>query len=602
MWIAGNIVDAAPQGGVEVWGGERSVWMVDTPAERWRAVTDDAGCRLLVGGDCYATDAELHAGLSAVSRGDWSALTLWPGSYWVAADDGHAQVVLTDVSGSRPVFFTPWQGTMAWATKAGPLAELVGAPLDLMAVVARMACPTIPEITGTETTYERVQRLPGGHALVIAAGELPRVVRYEDEGPIASFGDAVQDLRSALMTATAVRARSVERISADFSGGLDSTSLALLAARTEKRVLAATRDDPASRNDDIIYATRAAATTPNIEHLVVKNRTHGLFFDRLLDGPRTDQPFSDAARWSMRSVLHQKVLEAGTDLHLTGSGGDAVLTAPSTYLADLVRPGWIPVLLRHASARARLRHWPVAKVVKEAVRLSRVDQRQGLHQLADAIEQARPDDDLRRTLALNWYSLLGVAGWLSPDARKDLAARARLGSEKQYPGGCKPSVRRSWDELREFGTYQAELTAQLQATGIPAQAPMLDNAVVRACMSIAPHQLQSIAVQKPLLEAALRGLVPDFLLRRPTKGSYTGNAYGGVRRNITTLRVLLDHSVLASHGLLDRAAAQRHLARISAGVPGRFASLEALIATELWLQTTPQTRATWHRARVSTRA
>ncbi len=600
MWIAGSAVDVAPERGVPGWVGEPAVWLVDAPAESWRVVSDDAGRQLLVAGECYASTAELRAGLDAVHRKDWRALTLWPGSYWVVADDGATHAVLTDVCGSRPVYFTPWQGTMAWATKARPLAELVGAPLDLMAVVARMTCPTVPEVTGTETTYERVQRLPGGHALIITAGRHVTVTPYEKEGPSASFGEAAQALRSALTTATIMRAWSADRLSADFSGGLDSTSLALLAARSGKRVLAATRDDPASRNDDITYAERAADVS-NVEHLVVANGENGLFFDRLLEGPRTDQPFSDAARWSMRSVLHQRVLEAGTDLHLTGSGGDAVLTASSTYLADLVRPTWLPLLTRHASVRARLRQWPTSKVVKEAIRLSRVDQRQGLLQLADMIDQARPEIDTGRTMSLNWYSPLAVAGWLSHDARQELADRARLEGERQDPSDRTPSVRRSWDQLREFGTYQAELTAQLRATGIPAHAPMLDNAVVRACMSVVPHQLQSIAMQKPLLEAALRGWVPEFILRRPTKGAYDGNAYTGVRRNIAMLRGLLDNSVLADHGLLDRATAQRHLARIAAGAPGRFASLEALIATELWLQTeaTDPKQSAWRRTPVS---
>ncbi|MFB6722879.1 albusnodin/ikarugamycin family macrolactam cyclase [Kribbella sp. NPDC056345] len=603
MWIAGNVVDAAPERGVAGWVGERAVWMVDAAAERWRVVSDETGCRLLVAGDCYASSAELRAGLDAVRCNDWRALTLWPGSYWVIADDGTTHAVLTDVCGSRPVYFTPWQGTMAWATKARPLAELVGAPLDLMAVVARMTCPTVPEVTGTETTYERVQRLPGGHALTIATGRLATVTPYEKERPSASFGEAAQNLRSALAMATTRRAWGVERVSADFSGGLDSTSLALLAARSGKKVLAATRDDPVSGNDDITYAKRAAEHR-NVEHLVVTNGENGLFFDRLLEGPRTDQPFSDATRWSMRSVLHQRVLEAGTDLHLTGSGGDAVLTAPSTYLADLVRPTWLPILTRHASARARLRQWSTSKVIKEAIRLSRVDQRQGLLQLADTIANAHADDDMKRTFSLSWYTPLAVAGWLSHDARQELVGRARLEGEKQEPGRTALSVRRSWDELREFGTYQAELTAQLRATGIPAHAPMLDNAVVRACMSVAPHQLQSIAIQKPLLEAALRDCVPEFILRRPTKGSYDGNAYTGVRRNIATLRSLLDNSVLADYGLLDRATAKRHLARIAAGAPGRFASLEALIATEVWLQTEAAGRnhATWRRTPVSSHA
>ncbi|WP_433020155.1 albusnodin/ikarugamycin family macrolactam cyclase [Kribbella sp. CA-294648] len=602
MWIAGNVVDAAPRDGAAAWDGERAVWVVDAPTDRWRVVGDQTGCRLLVAGNCYASDIELVAGLDAVRQESWRELTVWPGSYWAVADNGETHAVITDVAGARPVFFTPHQGTMAWATEAGPLAELTGTPLDLMAVVARMTCPTVPDITGSETTYERVQRLPGGHVLVITAGHHARVAQYEPELADASFGEAAQNLRHALVTAIDARVQSVDRLSADFSGGLDSTSLALLAARAGKSVLAVTRDDPACRNDDITYATKAAEQE-NVEHLVVTKAEQSLFFDRLVETPRSDQPFSDAARWSMRQAFHAQVLERGTDLHLTGSGGDAVLTAPSTYLADLVRPGSVPVLMRHASARARLRQWSTSKVVKEAVRLSRVDHRGALLRLAEMIEHPIPANDRRRGVALNWYSPLALVAWLSDEARQELATRAHLGAEKAEPSENGVSVRRSWNELREFGAYQASLTAQLEASGLPAHAPLVDNGVVRACMSVQPRQLQSTAVQKPLLGAALRGLVPEFLLRRPTKGSYDGNAYAGVRCNAPTLRTLLDNSVLASSGLLNLGPARRELGRIAAGAPGRFASVEALITTELWLQkdSSRPSRSTWLRARVTSR-
>lgn len=580
MWIAGNIADAAPINSTLGWGGPRPVWLVNAPRHRWSVVEGD-GCRLLVAGDCYASEAELRAGLDAVRRQDWRALMRWPGSYWVVADNGGTCAVVTDVTGSRPVYFTPWHGAMAWATAVTPLAELTGAPLDLMSVVARMVCSTVPEITGTGTTHERVQRLPGGHALVIAANRPAQVVKYEPDHVSASFDDATEALRTALITATRARTNSVMRISADLSGGLDSSSLAFLAAENTAEVLAVTRDDPSAPSDDITYATRIAQH-PHLTHLVVRDGDHGLFFDRLLEAPWTDQPFTDAARWSMRDTFHSRVLERGTDLHLTGSGGDAVLTAAPTYLADLVKPSSTPALLRHASTRARLRHQSASAVMAEAVRLSRTGYHQALLDLATSIEFPEPGWARTRTVGLRWYAPMSLVSWLPLEVRRELANRARAAADD--PVVERPmSVRRAWDEVREFGAYQAELTAQLEATGLPAHAPFLDNNVVRACLSVPPHELQSTSVQKPLLGAALRGLVPEYLLRRRTKGAYDSNAYAGVRRNAVTLRVLLENSSLARDGLLDLSPARAELGRIVAGAPGRLASLEALITTELWL-------------------
>ncbi|MFC0627468.1 albusnodin/ikarugamycin family macrolactam cyclase [Kribbella deserti] len=574
------MTDVAPVRSALAWGGRRPVWLVDAPAHRWR-VMEAGDCRLLVAGDCYASEVELRAGLEAVRDEDWRALTLWPGSYWAVADNGETCAVISDLAGSRPVYFTPWDGTMAWATAVRPLVELTQTVLDVVSVMARMACATIPEITGTATTHQRIRRLPGGHALVIGRGRRPQVVGYEIAQAEVAFDEAASALRGALVEAVTCRTRSVRRVSADLSGGLDSTSLAFLAAENATDVLAVTRDDPAAPNDDITYATRIAMH-PNLTHLVVRDGEAGLFYDRLLEAPRTDQPFTDAARWSMRYTFHSQVLARGTDLHLTGSGGDTVLTAAPTYLAALVKASSMPALLRHASTRARLRQQSTSTVLADAARLSRTGYRQALRDLAASIEFPAGSDRTGPT-TLRWYAPLSLIAWLSLDARRELAKRARAAADANVLEDRGMSVRRATDDLREFGTYQAELTGQLEATGLPAHAPLLDNAVVRACGSVAPHQLQSCTTQKPLLGTALRGLVPQYLLSRPTKGGYDGNAYAGVRRNAATLRALLEDSLLASEGLLDLSPARAELARIVAGAPGRLASLEALLTTELWL-------------------
>lgn len=550
-----------------------------------RTVRDEK-VKLMLFGDCYATEAELRRGLVSAVRQDWQALTYWPGSYVAVVEWGRRQAVVADVAGTRGVYFAFHDGLVQWSLSARALARRTGAAPDLGALLEKLVCPLVPEVTGTATAYSGIHRLPGGHALVIDDDQA-RLVPYESEDAVPTgFSAASEALRQALSTAVTRRVEGAERVSADFSGGLDSTSLALLAARVSERpVFAVTADDPASPSDDLEYATRAATVDPNILHNVVTMR--GRFFDDMDQAPATDQPFSDAARWAMRHSCHEAVIDYGSTVHLTGSGGDTLLTASPYYLANLVRPSRLGALLSHSLARARLRHLPVRSVVASAVRLSRTSYSRALRQLAYAV--ARPEQAWRRPTAshlLTWYGFAGCAAWITSSVRDQLADKITdAASATEVDGPAALARHRAWCELREFGAYQAELTMQLRAGGLPAHAPFLDNGVVRACMSISVDQRMHPERQKLLLGTALAGLVPAFVLERRTKGSYDGNAYAGLRGNAAKLRDLVADSRLAEAGLIDRRQVMTDLNRMIAGAPGRLAALEQLITTELWLAT-----------------
>src|SRR5690606_34971198 len=151
---------------------------------------------------------------------------------------------------------------------------------------------------------------------------------------------------------------------------------------------------------------------------------------------------------------------------------------------------------------------------------------EALRQLAVSIRQGAQSGVTRRPL--RWLAPTGVAAWLTPEARdgllttiSDLAAIAPRGYGSL-------SRRRAWDEVREFGTYQAELNAQAASLGLRLHAPFLDNEVIRACMALPPYLHNHPHHQKPLLAAALRGLVPNSVLDRHTKGVYGAAGYVGI--------------------------------------------------------------------------
>ena len=547
-------------------------------------VVSDGSAWLAVVGDCYATESQLNDGLDAVRSGRWSELTAWPGSYWIVADDGYLTVVMTDVAGTRPVYFAEARNRRTqWSTSARALAWRIGATVDHSSITARLVCPTVPEVTSDGTAFRGIRRLPGGCALVIDRHGHHSLHEYE-KPRILSFAEAADELREALITAVARRVRAAHKLTADFSGGLDSTSLVLLATETAgAEVFAVTDADSSSTNEDVTYARRAAAGRPELRHKLVHD-DEGLFFADLLRTPGTDQPFPDAARWRMRYAYQRPCVERGSDLHLSGSGADTLLATSPSYLADLARSRDVSALLRHSLARARLRHLPVYAVVASAVRLARTTHATALRQLARDLAAdpttLRPEPPAR----LHWVRASGLRAWLTPQARRHLSLRAAESAERCTVSPDDISRHRAWEELREFGTYEAELRNQAHATGLPHHAPFLDNAVVRAAISVPASALASTTVQKPLLGTALHGLVPDWLLRRRTKGAYDGNAYAGLRRHATALRDLLTHSELAAEGWLDARAALTELDRMAAGVPGKLAALESLIAAELWLR------------------
>lgn len=567
---------------LRLWAEAHSPTVSGSPCGESRRVVGDGSARLAVLGNCYASDQQLKEALGAVRAARWSALTTWPGSYWIVADDGQLTAILTDLAGTRPVYFSEAGGHTMWSTSARSLAARVGAAVDHASITARLLCPTVPEITADGTAFHGVRRLPGGHALVIDRAGQHSVHAYEVPRTL-DFSEAADELRSALVTAVTSRTEAADRLTADFSGGLDSTSLALLATDTAGAdVFAVTDADATSTNEDVTYALRAAADRPNLHHTLV-NDAEGLFFTELLDSPLTDQPFPDAARWRMRHAYQRPCLEQHSDVHLSGSGADTLLATSPSYLADLARTRDLSALWRHSLARARLRHLPVHAVFAAAVRLSRTTHSTALQHLAQDIAEpptrARPEPPAR----LHWVHASALRTWLTPEARRHLSLRAVTAAELCTVPPEHTSAHRAQAELREFGTYEAELRHQAHALGLPHHAPYLDNQVVRAAMTLPPAARASTTVQKPLLGAALRGLVPDWLLERRTKGAYDGNAYLGLRRHHGVVRDLLANSELAKEGWIDAPAATFELDRLTAGVPGKLAALEALVTTELWL-------------------
>ena len=230
-------------------------------------------------------------------------------------------------------------------------------------------------------------------------------------------------------------------------------------------------------------------------------------------------------------------------MHLVGEGGDVLFAAPPAYLADLARRGEMTALWRHCLRWGRIRQCSPLVLMSRAVAVAAMSRRQALGTLAAALRRADPLEDPRswHLDAVNrWDAPRG--DWLPRTAREDLAEHVRAMADDLPDDqlGIADAVTRS--QLRTQVVTERAVRDVGQEFGIEVHAPYLDTEVVRACLTLPAHRRADPAVAKPLLRAALTGLVPDTVLSRPTKGNYTRSAFLGVRRAAPALRRLLTES------------------------------------------------------------
>ncbi|WP_206796486.1 lasso peptide isopeptide bond-forming cyclase [Amycolatopsis sp. MtRt-6] len=549
----------------------------------------EAGCRdgtLFLIGQSFVSDSQLAQACEALSRtNDVRATDGWPGCFSSVLITRSGAVLLADPVGQFPLFVSEKADAVWFGTSSSDLARLAGGTLDEISVAAILACSESGEPARERSMYRGIRRVPAGHVLSIGPSgvrERPHSVLRPD--PEMTMAESAEWLRAALSTAVRARARSPYRMTFDLSGGLDSTSLTLLAAGDLGDLDSLTYINPAAPvTDDVEFAGQHARSGSGIRQHLVSLRPEHLPYQVL--HPTGDRPHGSSLATGALRARFARATELGSQAHVTGEGGDVVLKAPAAYLADLARHGELTRLWYDCVAWARLRGRTPLALVGHALKLSRTTRRQALRSLAKDVAAGRPLG------AESWeadriaYWRRPSAQWLTPAARRSLAAHIRDTAD-HLPGD---------DALEAGDVVTLELLRQQTLTlrtvravgaefGIDVHAPFMDTEVVRACLALPARRRADPRTPKPLLRAALDGLVPAAVLARTTKGDYTRDVYAGVRRAAPVLRRMLTESVAADHGILEPGPVRVVLEDAIQGMPAPWGALHQVFAVEAWLR------------------
>ncbi len=594
-WCGAVGQDRRPVGGRAV-PGLSGTWTCGWPPARISAVGDDRAA-LAVIGECGADEARLRDALPIVRAKGWRALTRWPGSYLVVARGGGTLAVIGDLAGQHPVYYRSDGAGTWWATAASALAALDGAPVDVTALAAHLAFGQ-PDVLADRSLFRDVARVPGGHLLLIGP-DGAEAERYEPVAyPRVDLHRQAPLVRAALVEAVA--ARTGDRpVSADLAG-LDSTTLACLAARRGP-VTAVTFADERLRDDDLTFAVRTAATVPGLTHHTVPGSPGTVYYAGLDDPsalPVTDAPNAYAVTASIKRAVLDTVAAntAGPGVHFTGAAGDAVLSASSSYLADLWRERRPRRAWQHSLAHARLRHTSVFSVIGRARPASWIDLAGTWWQTAAELRGPAREWIPQAQRPLAWTPLLACADWMTHDARLTLSSALEEAAAALTEAPARLS---DWSDRQDLARVGANTTGwrarALAGHGIELAAPFLDNEVIRACLAVPADERGAPGTYKPLLDAAFAGsrVLPDFVLARTTKGGFNALAYAGLRAGAPVLKDLLgSSSQLAALGLVTERPVAEVLARAAAGQPTAQGALHLVVAAEVWLRQHAATAAT----------
>lgn len=503
-----------------------------------------------------------------------------PGDFHVVVE-AHGEIhARGTASGMRRLFHAAKDGVTVAANRADVLARLLDAPVDDDVLALRLL-DFVPHPLGDVPLWRGVHAVTPGELLRFGR-TAPRTVRWweppRQHVPLAEGGQALHD---ALEQAVRIRVTAAGRVSADLSGGLDSTTVCALAAGVSKEplpVLTMPSRDPG--DDDVHWARRAAAEIDGLEHILLDIDDIPLFYSGLLDvrGP-VDEPLPTILDQPRQLVGHDGLLARGSRLHLTGMGGDHVLWGHPAHHRDLLSRRPLAAVRSIRGYRAQNR-WSLRETL--AVLTDRRSYGEWLADVADDITAPRPAPHSPDVFGWDIPPRLPV--WATPEAAVSVRRSLRDAARTARPRGATRALHNELHTLHH-GTRATRVLHQVgEHSGLPLASPFLDDRVIEACWSVRSEERATPWEFKPLLKSAMRGRMPDALLRRTTKGEASADAANGLRENRDRLADLWRDSLLAKAGLVDADKLLDITLRPSSPEL-RHGGLDATLACEIWLRT-----------------
>ncbi|MDQ6829668.1 MAG: asparagine synthase-related protein [Gemmatimonadota bacterium] len=586
-------------------GVARHAWECDPAIAGPAAVAHDGAISVVADASLYyLDDLRVRLRSAGVEVTDHSASALIAAAYraWGTAaaerlegdfgfvlwDAGQQRLLAAcDYTGGRSLFFTTTRDGVALASTIGALRGLPGQTSSLNLVsIAETAAGLFA--ASDDTAFQGISRLGAAQQLEWRPGKDARVTRFwhaprfaSEEGPRLPFDDAAVELRSLLIDAVQERMPSSGPTAVTMSGGWDSTSVFGAGQEAMRRGGAAGRallpvsvsfpEGDTGREDETIQAIAARWSVP-VQWVDIRSAP---MFDQVIERARVrDEPFAHPYE-SFNRALSRRSAESGARVMLNGFAGDPLFQVSPIFLADLMRRGRWPSMIREWRAFGgagwrNLFRWSVLPLLPQFA-LSAATMLRGGEPLRGHLEKTLPP-------------------WMNADfvRRHQLVERNRLFTPMRRGEG-EASYESRWSLEHAFfpRIYGTVVDLGLDE-GVAARAPLFDERVLNFAASRPRVERASLGETKRLLRAAMRGVLPDDAIAKRTERTGTLVTYfvQSIRDAYAPLIArLCDRSHLERLGIVDGEVLRREATRVAGDMSGPGPGwLIFTFLAEVWLR------------------
>ena len=511
------------------------------------------------------------------------------GDFALAVHDARARRIFLarDPIGIRPLYYTVTPRRIIFASRVQQLLhdpEIHARPNERL-VAALMLQQLHRQDDDGATFFEGIGIIPASHIAVCEVDRFTTSQYWEFAGAYrlhsTSFEDYAEEFGSHLAAAVQRRLRSTSPVAISVSGGLDSSALFCLARQSAH--------DPSCA---LGFTYTSGDGSPADEHAFIEEleRLHGRI--RCIDTPDTGTVL-DGARESIRvgeapmldlqsnriDIFLSAIARSGARVVMTGHWGDQLLF-DQAYLVDALRHfSWATV----GSHLNEYRRWfPEANGRVFTARL-----------VNDVLDHAAPRwmrPAARRIRRLwrqpEWWQRMYTPHFTKAAGEEGFRRNPRNGAE------ATPLCNALYREVRsKFHALCLEANCKQSARhGLKMTFPFLDRDLVAFVLGVPGRVLVRGGVPKALLRESMRGVLPETIRTRRTKGDFTAIVNRAMQREFTDIvHVLSDSALVVQFGYVDfdimgaglKLAEQELTQTQSCAAAWR---LTDIVALELWLQ------------------
>ena len=437
-----------------------------------------------------------------------------PGTFSLAVWDDRSQTLLMarDRFGERPLYYaTTSDGLLAFASESHALrAAGFGGMTPNPSMVAEMLRQGY--VPSGQSIWSDIESIPHASRLRWSLGNAPRVDRWWTPPEVM---DGISEDEAALWFRGALDNAVQEQLEADvpvgtfLSGGIDSTTVAALAAAHHPDLHAFTFDMPGE--SEVAFARDTAAKHAMTLHVLTPDTSN--LADEILQLATTwDEPFGDSS--SLPTSLLCKFAREHVKVALTGDGADELLGGYLVWARGTLEPGTpgAPALNQQSlknTATPGKAPGSVLSKMKAQLRTRRSPTApRGLGRgVSSGSDVARRYASFRQYFTASQLADLGLPAVSANDL--DLST---------YNYGTADDISRFDLDHYLPGDILVKTDRASMAHGLEVRSPFLDVKVAEGCLALPSHHKVNETHEKLLLRRACGDLWPASVSDRRKQG------------------------------------------------------------------------------------